>query len=111
MLADAGQIEMVLLNLLKNARQSFDESPTGVERKVTIAVGQGPKNRPFVTVSDTGIGIEAELLEEIFIPFFTTKKDGTGIGLSISRQIMQQHGGDLAVRSVAGQGAEFSLLF
>ncbi|HRI61935.1 MAG TPA: ATP-binding protein, partial [Saprospiraceae bacterium] len=62
-------------------------------------------------VEDNGPGIAPELLEEIFIPFFTTKPTGTGVGLSISRQIMQLHGGDVRVSSAAGGGARFVLEF
>lgn len=53
----------------------------------------------FIKITDNGSGIPSNLLEDIFIPFFTTKKDGTGIGLSLSRQIIRMHGGELSVKS------------
>jgi len=119
--ADPGQLEMVLLNLVKNAREAFDKGEErgvrGEERdtltphpaRITLRAGADPKGRPFIEVEDNGPGIAPELLEEIFIPFFTTKPTGSGVGLSISRQIMQLHGGDLRVSSGAGGGARFVL--
>ncbi len=108
---DAAQLEMVLLNLVKNAREAFSKK-TGVEAlRITLRAGIDPKNRPFIEVEDNGAGISPELLEEIFIPFFTTKPTGTGVGLSISRQIMQLHGGDIRVGSSVGSGARFVLDF
>ncbi len=128
-LADAGQMEMVLLNLVKNAREAFgtldhlplalDNQPSTVDRqpstikthRITLRAGADTKGRPFIEVEDTGPGIPTELLEEIFIPFFTTKATGTGVGLSISKQIMQLHGGDIRVSTSAGGGARFVLEF
>ncbi|HKK41238.1 MAG TPA: HAMP domain-containing sensor histidine kinase, partial [Bacteroidales bacterium] len=69
------------------------------------------ENRPEICVADNGPGIPEENLDEIFVPFFTTRKTGSGIGLSLSRQIMRVHGGNLRVRSVAGQGAVFCMTF
>jgi two-component system, NtrC family, nitrogen regulation sensor histidine kinase NtrY len=109
---DAGQIEMTLLNLIKNARESIENLPEKRVGQIILSAGIGSNGRPFIDVEDNGSGIETELLEEIFIPFFTTKSTGTGVGLSISRQIMQQHGGDL--RLVSGGklgGARFVLVF
>jgi two-component system, NtrC family, nitrogen regulation sensor histidine kinase NtrY len=62
-------------------------------------------------VKDNGPGIDPEALEKIFIPFFSTKKTGSGIGLSLSRQIMRQHEGSITVRSTEGEGTEFFLRF
>lgn len=106
-MADAGQIEMVLINLLKNAVESLSEttSPT-VQLETEVSEG-----RTIIRVSDNGPGIEPEALEKIFIPFFTTKKTGSGIGLSLSRQIMQLHGGQLKVESTPGEGSVFFMIF
>ena len=105
--ADAGQIEMVLINLLKNAIESLDNTPDP-----TIHVEAAPAGpHVVVRVSDNGPGIEPEALEQIFIPFYTTKKTGSGIGLSLSRQIMQLHGGQLTAESEPGQGSQFQLIF
>jgi two-component system, NtrC family, nitrogen regulation sensor histidine kinase NtrY len=108
LLADAGQLEMVLLNLIKNAREALADQAAA---QIQLTAGLDTKGRPFIVVEDNGPGIAAELLEEIFIPFFTTKLTGTGVGLSISRQIMQLHGGDLRVQSTPGQGSKFILEF
>ncbi|WP_234736834.1 sensor histidine kinase [Tellurirhabdus bombi] len=105
--ADAGQIEMVLINLVKNAAESLE----GHEHPVIRLEAQSGEGRIIVRVADNGPGIEPEAMERIFIPFFTTKKTGSGIGLSLSRQIMQLHGGALKVSSTPGQGSTFSLIF
>lgn len=65
----------------------------------------------MVQVEDNGPGIPEDVQEKIFVPFFTTKEDGSGIGLSLSRQIMRLHGGSLSVRSEEGEGAVFTLRF
>jgi signal transduction histidine kinase len=64
-----------------------------------------------IQVEDNGPGIPEDVQEKIFVPFFTTKEDGSGIGLSLSRQIMRLHGGRLSVRSEEGEGAVFTLRF
>ncbi len=105
--ADKTMIEQVLINLIKNAIQSFDQS---TERNIRLVafVNEG---RPVISVKDNGSGIDSEALEKIFIPFYSTKKTGSGIGLSLSRQIMRQHGGQITVKSKLGEGTEFSLRF
>jgi two-component system, NtrC family, nitrogen regulation sensor histidine kinase NtrY len=106
--ADKGQIEQVIINLVKNAIQAFDRSDT---RMIDIKAFQNEKMRTVISVKDNGTGIEPEALEKIFIPFFTTKKSGSGIGLSLSRQIMRQHKGSLTVKSTVGAGTEFLMRF
>lgn len=107
-LADKSMIEQVLINLVKNAIQSFDEQ---TEKMITLRAFVSDKSRPVIIVKDNGSGIDSEALEKIFIPFFTTKKTGSGIGLSLSRQIMRQHQGTLGVKSQVGVGTEFVLRF
>jgi signal transduction histidine kinase len=110
--ADRGQIEMVLINLLKNAVESMEKTPGVNVLNPTIgldAVADGP--HVVIRVTDNGPGIEPEALEQIFIPFYTTKKTGSGIGLSLSRQIMQLHGGQLTAESTPGTGTTFKLVF
>ena len=68
-------------------------------------------NHPVINVTDNGPGIPSDLIEEIFVPFFTTRQEGSGIGLSISRQIMRLHGGTLAVKSVPGKETVFKMVF
>lgn len=106
--ADRGLIEQVLINLVKNAIQAFDD---GADKTITLQASYGEKMRPVISVKDNGTGIDPEALEKIFIPFFTTKKTGSGIGLSLSRQIMRQHQGSLTVKSTVGEGTEFFLRF
>jgi two-component system nitrogen regulation sensor histidine kinase NtrY len=105
--ADKNLVEQVLINLFRNAVQSFDQPGN---RKI-ILTGNTIEDRPAISVKDTGSGIEPEALEKIFIPFFSTKKTGSGIGLSLSRQIMRQHNGSISVKSVVGAGTEFILRF
>lgn len=106
--ADKILIEQVVINLVKNAIQAFDE---GTEKVITLKAYYNEKMRPVISVKDNGTGIDPEALEKIFIPFFTTKKTGSGIGLSLSRQIMRQHQGTLTVKSTVGKGTEFIMRF
>ncbi|UBM61015.1 histidine kinase [Marinilongibacter aquaticus] len=105
--ADEHQIEMVLLNLVKNSLESIAEKSEGWVR-VRADVRN---NSPLIEVLDNGEGIVPEALDKIFIPFYTTKKSGSGIGLSLSKQIMQMHGGDLRAFSNVGEGTRFELIF
>lgn len=106
--ADKNMIEQVLINLIKNAIQSFEEQENKV---IEIRASLNEKSRPVISVKDNGTGIDPEALEKIFIPFFTTKKTGSGIGLSLSRQIMRQHQGTLTVKSTVNKGTEFFMRF
>ena len=106
--ADKALIEQVLINLIKNAIQAFDEQ---IHRRIDVTASMNEKNRLIISVKDNGNGIDEEALEKIFIPFFTTKKSGSGIGLSLSRQIMRQHQGTMAVKSKIDHGTEFFLRF
>lgn len=107
-LADKNMIEQVLINLIKNAIQAFDEQ---TEKKIELQAYTSDKGRPVIAVRDNGPGIDPEALEKIFIPFFSTKKSGSGIGLSLSRQIMRVHEGRITVKSTLGEGTEFLLKF
>jgi two-component system, NtrC family, nitrogen regulation sensor histidine kinase NtrY len=106
--ADKNLTMQVLINLVKNAIEAMSNYKEN--KRITIAF---EKMGRYVNmyVSDTGCGIEAEGLEQIFIPFYSTKKGGSGIGLSISKQIMQKQGGDISVQSVPGKGSVFTLTF
>jgi two-component system, NtrC family, nitrogen regulation sensor histidine kinase NtrY len=109
--SDAGQLEMVLLNLLRNAREALTQPNGPPLRKVMVTAGINTRQRPFIEISDNGPGIDPKVIHDVFIPFFTTKSTGSGIGLSVSRQIIQLHGGDLRVSSTLGQGAVFTIEF
>ncbi len=106
--ADQNLISQVMLNLLKNALEANQNNPDG---KIMIGNGVDNNERPELCVTDNGPGISEANLDEIFVPFFTTKPKGSGIGLSISRQIMKVHGGNLKVRSVPDKETVFCLSF
>ncbi len=106
--ADLNLIEQVLINLLQNALDWVGTKPDG---ETILNAGMGNEGRTIIQVIDNGPGIQKEALEKIFIPFFTTKPDGSGIGLSLSRQIMQLHRGSISVISEAGQHTVFTLQF
>jgi nitrogen fixation/metabolism regulation signal transduction histidine kinase len=99
LLADEKQISQVMVNLVKNAFQAT-ENMEGA--RVIISSGLDKKGHPRITISDNGPGIPEIILDKVFIPFFTTKENGSGIGLSLSRQIMQMHGGSMKISSVPG---------
>lgn len=105
---DKTLIEQVLINLIKNAIQAFDDR---VNPAISLVSYVNEKGSVIISVKDNGTGIEPEALEKIFIPFFSTKKTGSGIGLSLSKQIMRQHEGNITVKSVLGEGTEFLLRF
>ena len=106
--ADAGLIEQVLINLCKNAVEAVD----GVSHpKIKMKAGTDGRGNPVIKVADNGRGITDEVAEKIFIPFFTTKPQGSGIGLSLSRQIMRQHKGTLRVSSAPNEKTVFKLRF
>ncbi len=108
LLADENQISQVLLNLLKNALEAAGSNPEG---KIRIEAMINKDYLPELKISDNGTGISTEILDQIFVPFFTTRENGSGIGLSISRQIMQLHGGSLQVHSIPGKETCFSMTF
>ena len=93
--ADEEQLSQVLINLLKNAMQALEGQEDG---KIRMEVDT-EKNQLLIRVTDNGPGIPSDLIEDIFVPFFTTKATGSGIGLSLSRQIIRMHGGELSVAS------------
>ena len=106
-LADRIQIQQVLLNLIRNAIEAMQDSP---RRELVIASHAMPRDGLVeISVSDTGTGIEPEVLERLFQPFVTTKKHGMGVGLSICRTIVESHGGKIWIESEVGQGTTFRL--
>lgn len=108
MLADQDLVEMVLINLLKNAFQALQHKPGGL---VQIRAFNDANSHVVIQIEDNGPGIIPEALSRIFIPFYTTKKGGSGIGLSWSRQIMNLHKGTLTVQSKPGERTVFTLHF
>lgn len=107
-IADEKQISQVLVNLCKNSMEALSNTSHGsIELKGFI----NHQGRPQLVVSDNGTGIPEENLDKIFIPFFTTKESGSGVGLSLSRQIMQMHGGSLTATSVPGKMTSMVMVF
>jgi two-component system, NtrC family, nitrogen regulation sensor histidine kinase NtrY len=106
--ADQNLISQVLINLLKNAQEANENNE---EASIKISASASSGNRPEICVVDNGPGIPPENIDEVFVPFFTTRQNGSGIGLSVSRQIMKAHGGNLKVRSVPGKETVFCLSF
>jgi nitrogen fixation/metabolism regulation signal transduction histidine kinase len=106
--ADQNLISQVLINLIKNALEANENNPNG---NILITAGLNSDHRPEICVVDNGPGITEDNLDEIFVPFFTTRQNGSGIGLSISKQIMRVHGGNLKVRSVPHKETVFCLSF
>lgn len=107
---DREQIEQVIINVVKNAIQAL-ESDDKENKSMTITAMPIEGGGAYISVADNGTGIEEEALKKIFIPFFTTKKNGSGIGLSLSKQIMRKHGGNITAKSQIGEGTEFLLKF
>jgi signal transduction histidine kinase len=106
--ADVGQAEQVLINLLRNAVEALAETPDG---RITLRASRDEQDKVLIQVEDNGPGIAPGNLDDIFVPFFTTKRNGTGVGLSVSRQIMQANNGLISVRSAPGEGSVFTLKF
>jgi len=105
-MADRQLLEQVLLNLVKNAIDAVaDRDDAGI----TLAAGLD-FGRTVLSVTDNGPGIPEEILDQVFIPFFTTKREGSGIGLSLSRQVMTAHGGDIVVQNLPA-GTRMKLVF
>ena len=105
---DEKQVMQVLINLVKNAAEALN-GRSGAEIKIWC--GTNNQGRMEIIVADNGPGIPPELVDEVFIPFFTTREQGSGIGLSLSRQIMRLHNGSLKVRSIPERETVFIMTF
>lgn len=104
--ADRDLMEQVLINLIMNAREAV---PPGKRPEVAVSVTRDEYLHPVIRVSDNGNGILPDVLDKIFVPFFTTKPNGSGIGLSICRQVINLHGGQLSVESSSDAGTCFAI--
>ncbi len=103
--ADEVKAERVYINLMKNA---FDAMPSGGTLKVVSSL---QTDRISISFTDSGQGISPEMLSQIFSPLFTTKAQGMGFGLSISKRIVEAHGGTISVESKLGEGTTFTATF
>lgn len=106
--ADGHLLEQVLINLVLNAAQALVQTPVP---RISLRAWLDEQERVVIEVKDNGSGIPADVLDSIFIPFFTTRPNGSGIGLSLAKQIMQLHQGSIQVHSVAGAGSALQLWF
>jgi two-component system, NtrC family, nitrogen regulation sensor histidine kinase NtrY len=104
---DPTLVEQVLINLITNSTHALENRP---DKKINIKAFQ-QENATLIEVEDNGKGIPDKELREIFVPFFSTKKEGSGIGLSLSKQIMSLHGGSIKVQSAQDVGTVFQLHF
>ena len=100
---DAGQIRAVLVNLVRNAREAMPEGG-----QIMIALRR-ENDAAVVQVTDSGEGMPADVREQAFLPYFSTKKSGTGLGLPTARRILEQHGGSIELASDEGKGTQFTL--
>jgi signal transduction histidine kinase len=105
---DAGLIEQVLINLILNAIDAVKNQP---DPKIVLSAYTDNDNKIIIKVADNGTGMHEDVLEQIFIPFFSTKKNGNGIGLSLCKQIMMVHKGSITVQSKLNEGTAFYLRF
>ncbi|RME00614.1 MAG: ATP-binding protein, partial [Calditrichaeota bacterium] len=108
LVADQDLLEQVLINLLNNAMQAVGECADG---KIELIAKLDERGAPIIQIKDNGPGIPEQIRDKIFIPFFTTKSVGSGIGLSLSRQIMRLHRGSISFKSVPGKQTVFTLRF
>ncbi len=102
--ADPNLMEQALLNLVRNALYAISEQEDG---RIELRAHPGGKKDVILEIADNGPGISPEILPQIFVPFFTTKQKGTGIGLSIVRKILNMHGGNIHIRTEEGRGSTF----
>ena len=107
LVADYAQVEQVLINLIKNASEALSNKNNGT---IHLKAFHGDGGI-LIQVEDNGIGISGDIIEDIFVPFYTTKENGSGIGLSLSKQIMQNHYGTISVNSAPDKGSKFTLKF
>ena len=106
--ADINLVEQVLINLLLNAIEAVKDNE---DKRIILSGSLNNYKRVTIKVADNGPGIEPDVLDKIFIPFFTTKKNGSGIGLSLCKQIMMLHKGNIQVQSKMNEGTVFTLIF
>jgi len=110
-LGDEEQIQQVILNLILNALDAMPEGGDLSIKICRIAQGAAEQDQLMITVRDTGSGIPKDQLKELFTPFRTTKKDGVGLGLVITQEIVKAHGGTIQVESESGRGTQFTMIF
>jgi len=106
LMADPILLEQVFINTLKNAIQALEGI---LQPEITILVDKTPNGKVNIQVIDNGEGIPQDVVDQIFVPFFTTKENGSGIGLSLSQQIIRAHGGSIYLQSKEGEGTMITI--
>ncbi|MBX9781783.1 MAG: HAMP domain-containing histidine kinase [Chitinophagaceae bacterium] len=106
--ADTNLVEQVLINLLVNAIEAVKEKS---QPRIALSAYSTNEGKTIIKVADNGVGMDEEVMDKIFIPFFSARKTGSGIGLSLCKQIMLLHKGSIQVRSKEGEGSSFVLVF
>src|ERR1035437_6458133 len=109
LVADDKLLAQVFINIVKNSIEAFGKCEE--DNFISMSAGRNPDGRVVLTIKDNGPGMDADTLEKIFVPFFTTKESGSGIGLSLSRQIISIHNGNITCDSAPGMGTTVSMIF
>ena len=105
---DTDMVEQLLINLLQNAEHAVESKPSP---QVVINAFLNPRGHVVIQISDNGKGISDDISQKMFVPFYTTKPSGSGVGLALARQIMIAHGGTIKYATNQYGGAEFNLTF
>lgn len=106
---DPNQLKQVLINLLKNAMEAIDECSSN-KKTIHLSTKIDSENI-FIKISDSGCGMTEKTMSQLFTPFFSTKENGTGIGLSVCKKIIEENGGSLHLQSIYGKGTTFTIYF
>jgi signal transduction histidine kinase len=109
LVADDKLLAQVFINIIKNSIEAFGNYEEGYF--ISMTADRNPEGRVVLTIKDNGPGMDADTLEKIFVPFFTTKETGSGIGLSLSRQIIRLHNGSITCDSAPDNGTTISMIF
>ncbi len=105
---DPGLLDQALINLVRNAMEALRDTPAG---KITLSAFQDSGGGAAIAVADNGPGISPEQREKVFVPFYTTKRQGSGVGLTLVRQIATVHGGSVGISDTPGGGTTVSIRF
>jgi signal transduction histidine kinase len=109
LVADDKLLAQAFINIVKNSIEAFGKYKE--DDFISMSADRNPDGRVVLTIKDNGPGMDSDTLEKIFVPFFTTKESGSGIGLSLSRQIIRIHNGSITCDSSPGRGTTISMIF
>ncbi|NHM31006.1 ATP-binding protein [Neobacillus terrae] len=108
---DTNQLKQVLINMIKNSMEAFEESTGTAAERLIVLLTRVTKDIATISIKDNGSGMSPETIKNLFLPFYTTKEKGTGIGLSVCKKIIEENGGTIQVDSLPGTGTIFKLCF